>query len=122
MDTLYIELKSPDPIFFLFADHLPASLLNPLESVSDLKGNLRPVLGLHRRHYKSQNKLTAALFLEQDDVEHTVLKFQEQEHVQREECLLQIFPCIANKGIRETFASVQREEHWMQKLSMFKIN
>ena len=36
-DTLFIILKSADLKFFLFADHLPASLLNQWESVSDLK-------------------------------------------------------------------------------------
>ena len=42
------------------------------------KGNFRPVLGSHRSlwgHNKSQNKLTAALFLEHDDVKHTVFHF-----------------------------------------------
>ena len=75
MDTLYIELKSPDLNFFLFADHLPATLLNQLKSISDLKensahswGHIESLWG----HNKSQNKLTAALFLEHDDVKHTV--------------------------------------------------
>ena len=36
-DTLFIILKSTDLKFFLFADHLPASLLNQWESLSDLK-------------------------------------------------------------------------------------
>ena len=36
-DTLFIILKSADLKFFLFAGHLPASLLNQWESVSDLK-------------------------------------------------------------------------------------
>ena len=39
LDTLYIELKSPDLNFFLFADHVPATLFNQNESISDLKEN-----------------------------------------------------------------------------------
>ena len=39
LDTLYIELKSPDLNFFLFADHVPATLFNQYESISDLKEN-----------------------------------------------------------------------------------
>ena len=35
--TLYIILKSAELKFFLFADNLPASLLNQYESISDLK-------------------------------------------------------------------------------------
>ena len=39
LDTLNIELKSPDLNFFLFADHLPTTLINQYESISDLKEN-----------------------------------------------------------------------------------
>ena len=67
MDEIYNSQK---------VDHLPASLLNPLESVSDFKEICaQSCAGSHRSlwgHQKSQNKLKAALFLKRDDVKHTV--------------------------------------------------
>ena len=71
---IYRLFQSADLYLFPFADNLPASFRNQLVCFWP-KGNLRPVLVSHRSlwgHQKSQNKLTAAPVLKQDDVKHTV--------------------------------------------------
>ena len=63
-------------IFSFFADHLPVLLFNQF-GVFLTKRKFTPSLGVTKKpllwgHHKSQNNLTAALFLKQDDVKHTV--------------------------------------------------